>query len=82
MSKKRPIHFIYIDYYTDTCMICNTDNKVVPIEYKMNDGCYFTNNIGTFDATKVTCKRCLKNEFYKEALDKVNHPLFHWRENT
>ncbi len=31
---------------------------------------------GTFDPTKITCKRCLNSEDYKTAMDRIKYPLF------
>jgi len=76
----KPIHFIFLSYEVECRALCNFAYYAVPIEDKMNDGCYTGNDIGTFDVTKVTCKRCINNEFYKEALDKIKYPLFHWIE--
>ena len=78
-QKVKPIHFIYIGFYTGCFAVCGS-NIVIPIEYKLNSGGHDTNNIGTFDVTKVTCKKCFKKEFYKEALDKIKYPLFFWRQ--
>ena len=79
--KAKPIHFIYLVYSLECRTVCNKDNGAVPIDFKAQRRIYYTDNIGTFDVTKVTCKKCRNTSFYKEALDKINHPLFFWRES-
>jgi len=82
MSKLKPIHLIIIRYGSYCRAVCNKYTEVTPFEATLKQ--YSPHNApnGTFDPGKVTCKRCLKHTLYKEALDKVNHPLFYWRENT
>lgn len=78
-QRVRPIHYIYLTHYTECHTVCNTENNAIPIENIMRRR-HCTDNKGTFDVTKVTCSRCLKTDFYKEALDKSKHPLFFWKE--
>lgn len=79
-QKVKPIHFII----TSSCSCrsaCNIDTECVPIENKMdinNDRVFFSS--GTFNVEKVTCKKCLKNSVYKEAVEKSKYPLFFWKE--
>jgi len=78
--KKKSIHFIDI-YYCSCRAICSLDVDVHPIE----DKCDFYkakkwNNLGTFDVTKVTCKKCLKSKVYKDYIKKLDAeemPLFY-----
>lgn len=57
---------------------------VIPIESTIIRGNHNTNNYskGTFDPTKVTCKRCLKHSDYKIAMDRIKYPLFFLKENN
>ena len=80
-AKVKTIHFIYYIHYGSS-MCCNTDFSVWPIEDTMDLAGYkYARAHGTFDVKKVTCKRCLKQSLYKEALEKAKNPLFYWKEN-
>lgn len=90
MKKKKKVHFIYMkhsvrenwdDYFTEdgfsSVAECTWQN-VMPIEDLGNR--HSGSLKGTFDPHKVTCKNCMKSVNYKNALDKVDNPLFYWRE--
>lgn len=83
MAKVRvkPIHLIT---FTWECLAtCNEDVQVRPIEVtvtRYGGGKYLPK--GTFNATKVTCQRCLKSEDYKTAMDKIKYPLLFWKDNV
>ena len=82
VKQSKPIHLTVImcSYYCRAA--CDTYINVEPIESVIKIRPYDKSPKGTFDPTKVTCKRCLKHPFYKEAMDKINYPLLFWRENT
>lgn len=80
--KKKVIHLIYICYYNECYSVC-IDCDVTPIEDTLDFYNYKKRTSkGTFDAKKVTCKRCLEHPKYKEVVDKINHPLLYWRERV
>ena len=81
MKKQKPIHLITQSGYR-TRATCDYYTRVVPLEATIMEDIYYKVNKGTFNPKKVTCKRCQKNDLYKEALDKVNNPLFYWREGV
>ena len=75
MSKVKVIHLIK-QFASRSKAVCDRWVTVVPIE-ALIIGCpsmYLSK--GTFDPEKVTCKRCLKNESYKRAMDRLKYPLF------
>ena len=78
-KRNKVIHLIKLYGYRckATCYYCN----VVPIEGTIVDSCPSQASKGTFNPTKVTCKRCLKHPDYKTAMDKIDNPLFYWKEN-
>ena len=79
-AKVKPIHLIKIRYGYRCNAVCDKYCRVKPIEAFIKE--YDTNHCakGTFNPTKVTCKRCLKHPLYKEAMDKINYPLLFWKE--
>lgn len=80
MKKKKVIHLISMSYTFCQSLCCQ--NNIFPIEDSLdiqNDKQYY--NSGTFNPKKVTCKRCLKHNKYKEAVDKVENPLFYWKDH-
>lgn len=79
-QKTKPIHLIK-QYGCRSKAVCDIWLRVMPIEATITNGVYSFNPKGTFNPKKVTCKRCLKHSDYKTAMDKVNNPLFYWREN-
>ena len=82
-AKVKTIHLTKIRYNYGVVAVCDNYLSVQPIEATIKDRCRISNPVrGTFDPTKVTCKRCLKHPLYKEAMDKINYPLLFWRENT
>lgn len=81
MKKPKPVHLILLNFACTCKAVCNRYNRVIPIESTIRDSLWYKSK-GTFNPKKVTCKRCLKKPLYKEALDKVNNPLFYWRENA
>lgn len=76
-ARVKPIHLIQIRWSHNCCAVCDRYIETEPIEaniikkFSKRDS-----SKGTFDPTKVTCKRCLKSEDYKTAMDKINYPLF------
>lgn len=80
--KKKPIHLIVIRFDGLNRAVCNKYGiNCHPIEDKLN---YYKNrhyhNLGTFDVTKVTCKKCLKSKIYKDYIKKLDAeemPLFY-----
>lgn len=80
MKKQKPVHLIQLLYNTDCRAACDLWVQTQPKEYTKQIGPCLS--IGTFNVKKVTCKRCLKHSLYKEALDKVNNPLFYWKERV
>jgi len=78
-SAKGKIHLIYIKYGSRCVGTCDHFD-VVPINVVVKKGPHLKKPLGTFDPTKVTCKRCLNHPDYKEVIDKVNNPLFYWKE--
>lgn len=81
MKKKRPIHFVY-QYSYSSLTACSGSSYVEIIDMPIRKRMTSDFSKGTIDPKKVTCKRCLKNKYYKEALDKAEHPLFYWKENV
>lgn len=79
-KQSKLIHLTTIDC-CDCVATCNRYTTVVPIEAVIKKYTRSTVPKGTFDPTKVTCKRCLKHKDYKIAMDKIKYPLFHWKEN-
>ena len=81
VSVKGKIHLIYLKYGVRCVMNCDKYFDVTPINVVVKkDIMRIRKTLGTFDPTKVTCKRCLKHPDYVEAMDKVNNPLFYWKE--
>ena len=81
-AKDKPIHLIQQWAYNSKAT-CDYYFSVVPIEAtNIGGGIRPLLSKGTFDPTKVTCKRCLKHPLYKEAIDKIDYPLLFWKENT
>ena len=81
MSKVKPIHLIELRYGYKCVAVCDSCIGVAPIEATIKDRPRSYMSKGTFDPTKVTCKRCLKHEDYKTAMDKIKYPLFFLKEN-
>ena len=81
MEKQKAIHLIRLKYGYQCSAVCDRCIPIEPIEATIK-GRSIKRPKGTFNPKKVTCKRCLKSCDYKGALDKVNNPLFYWRENT
>jgi len=79
-NKQKPIHLISIRYDCKCRAVCDMCLGVGPIETIFCLGLRNDYPKGTFDPKKVTCKRCLKHPGYKEAMEKIKYPLFHWRE--
>lgn len=84
-QKVKPIHLIVI-YLTNRChAACDeTYLEVFPIEGIPREGYMGDKKYakrGTHNVKRITCKRCLKTKYYKDALNKANHPLFYWKEN-
>ena len=79
-KRSKPIHLIHTKW--DSSMAaCNRYGLCVrPIESVIVD--YENNSInkGTFNVSKVTCKKCQKLQAYKDLKDKQDHPLFFWRD--
>lgn len=78
--KVKPIHLIVMrnascravcDYY---CSAIPIDKNVIKVRV---NSLY---SKGTFNPEKVTCKRCLKQPKYKEAMDRVKYPLLFLQE--
>jgi len=82
MKKPKAIHLIKLKYGYECCSVCDRNIDIEPIEATIKFHYYLKRSKGTFNPKKVTCKRCLKHPNYKLALDKVNNPLFYWRENV
>lgn len=82
MKKPKPIHLIIIKYGHECNAICDTCIHVMPLEAIIKRPYRWCIPKGTFNPKKVTCKRCLQHLLYKEALEKVNNPLFYWKERT
>lgn len=80
-AKIKPIHLVRLGYNCTCRAVCDRHYRVIPIEafIKADNIDHFAK--GTFNPKKVTCKRCLKHPDYKLAMNKVNNPLFYWREN-
>ncbi len=79
MKKEKSIHMIVIKYGYVCISICNEYLEVLPIRAMLKEYTPKDCSIGTFDVEKVTCKKCLKNYKYKEAVEKTNNPLFYWK---
>ena len=79
----RVIHLIHTRWWSVMRAACNKyELDVRPIEsviVSYEDG---SRSIGSFNVTKVTCKKCLKLQVYKYLKDKYSHPLFYWREGV
>ena len=84
--KSKVIHLIVINGYSRCRAACDeTYLEVFPIEGIPREGyMVYKNRVkrGTHNVKRITCKRCLKTKYYKDALDKANHPLFYWKENV
>ena len=80
-KRSKPIHLIK-QFGCHSKAVCDIWCMVAPIEATIIGGGSSYDSKGTFNPKKVTCKRCLKHLDYKEALDKVNNPLFYWKERT
>jgi len=78
-AKAKPIHLIRLRYGYECNAVCDHYLPVEPIEATIKARSAKRSK-GTFNPKKVTCKRCLKHPNYKIALDKVNNPLFYWKE--
>ena len=78
MSKVKPIHLIKLCYGYECSAVCDRYVNVTPIEATIKDYPRSWKPKGTFNPKKVTCKRCLKTEDYKTAVDKIKYPLFSW----
>jgi hypothetical protein len=78
-KQSKVIHLIKLYGYRckSTCSYCNIE----PIEATIVNYKIYNASKGTFNPQKVTCKRCLKHPDYKDAMDKINYPLFSWKEN-
>lgn len=81
MKKPKPIHLTKFNYGYECIAVCDNYFNVEPIEATVKRCPKRNSAKGTFNPKKVTCKRCLKHSDYKVALDKVNNPLFYWKEN-
>lgn len=81
-AKVKPIHLIYTRWHSRMMAVCDYwGMEVRPIESIIVD-CPNHYSSGTFDPKKVTCKRCLKRPQYEEAMDKIDNPLFYWKDNV
>lgn len=83
-AKVKPIHLIKLHYGYECYAVCNCDNiscGITPIDATIKDRPRYWKSKGTFDPTKVTCKRCLKSQDYKDAMDRIKYPLFFLKEN-
>ncbi|KKN73135.1 hypothetical protein LCGC14_0404440 [marine sediment metagenome] len=78
----KPIHLIIMS----NCVcraVCDWGVSVIPVDkniIKRRVSSYYS--LGIFNPKKVICKRCLKHSDYKTAMDKVNNPLFYWKEGV
>lgn len=82
MKKPKPIHMIIMRYAGSCYPVCDTYSYMVcPIDAPLKRYIRRGGSKGTFDVKKVTCKRCLKHSWYKEAVDKADNPLFYWNDN-
>jgi len=80
-KRSKPIHLIKLYYGCECNAVCDYDIAVTPIEATIKDYPRPYKSKGTFNPNKVTCKRCLKSEDYKTAMDRVKYPLFFLKEN-
>ena len=80
-AKVKSIHLIIYKVHFGAHAVCDRYIEIVPIEATIRAYEGHNDPKGTFNPKKVTCKRCLKTSDYKTALDKINNPLFYWREN-
>jgi len=76
-KQSKPIHLIELWWGCECTAICDSDIGLTPIEATIKRCCRQNMSKGTFNPTKVTCKRCLKHPKYKEAMDRVKYPLFY-----
>lgn len=81
MKKQKPTHLIQLRYGYECRAVCDSF-AITPIEATIKMYFYLKRSKGTFNPTKVTCKRCLKHSKYKEAMDRVKYPLLFWKEGT
>jgi hypothetical protein len=83
MAKQRVKAIHLIKQFGTRCKaVCDIWCCVVPIEATIIGRKDSYNSKGTFNPTKVTCKRCLKHPNYKEAIDRVKYPLFFLKEGV
>lgn len=80
-KRSKPIHLTKICNGFQCKAACDRYFKVTPLEAIIKGYSRPRLSKGTFDPTKVTCKRCLKSGDYKTAVDKVKYPLFFLKDN-
>lgn len=82
MAKQNKVVHLITMYNSNCKAVCDIWVRVRPIDKNIikrrTDSIY---SLGTFDFTKVTCKRCLKHPDYEIAMDKIKYPLFFLKEN-
>ena len=81
-KQNKVIHLIQFTWSYRCHSVCDRYIKIEPIEAIIKVGSRRDSSKGTFNPTKVTCKRCLKHPDYKEAMDRVKYPLLFWKEIT
>lgn len=80
--KTKVIHLIY-QTGDKSQAVCSYMVGVRPIETVIGGSDKGRWPKGTYNAHKITCKRCKKSVNYKIviALDKLKNPLLYWKEN-
>lgn len=81
-KQNKPLHLIILRCGYECKAVCSNYVAIEPIEATIKDRPRSYRSKGTFNPTKVTCKRCLKHPKYKEAMDKIKYPLFFLKENV